>query len=153
MPSLIETNVNKEIAKIMRIEIPKKDKKHTNLIGLIDHAIRSGIDFSAVEKTRAAIKINDSPFSDLLGVSLSTLKRYRTHNTKLSVSASDRFYRLIRIFALASTVLGSADNATEWLREPQFAFDGQTPLELMKTEVGTKQVENFLIRAEYGDLL
>ena len=54
---------------------------------------------------------------------------------------------------LAAKVLNDADSATLWLNESQFALDGARPVVHMKTRKGAKDVENLLIRMEYGVLL
>ena len=51
---------------------------------------------------------------------------------------------------LAETVLGSKEAALRWLNRPAPAFDGKIPFELLKTQVGSKAVENVLLAIEHG---
>ena len=157
MATVIETEVSKGIAKALRIgagiRTVHKRAFDTGINSLIDDALRKGIRMSVAESIRAELAMNESNLARYLGVSLSTIKRKRAMQGRLSVQESDRLYRLVRIYSLASVVLGSKENAREWLIEPQFGLDGARPMELLQTEVGTRHVEEFLIRAEYGDLL
>jgi len=59
-------------------------------------------------------------------------------------------YRLARVFTLAIKVLGSKEQAIRWLNAPKVALFDQTPLELLNTSIGTKEVEKLLNRIEYG---
>jgi putative toxin-antitoxin system antitoxin component (TIGR02293 family) len=48
--------------------------------------------------------------------------------------------------------LGSEEKAIQWLRRPNRALGNQTPLELMDTDIGAKQVEDVLGRIEHGNI-
>jgi putative toxin-antitoxin system antitoxin component (TIGR02293 family) len=54
----------------------------------------------------------------------------------LSAAESDQALRLARAAALASELLGSADEGRRYLHTPNFALGGATPLELLKTGYG-----------------
>jgi putative toxin-antitoxin system antitoxin component (TIGR02293 family) len=47
-------------------------------------------------------------------------------------------------------VLGSTDKAARWLHTENRALGGQTPLALLDTDLGTRQVEEVLGRIEHG---
>ena len=42
--------------------------------------------------------------------------------------------------------------AREWLQKPQIGLNNQIPLQLMRTELGSGEVEDLLGRIEYGVL-
>ena len=63
---------------------------------------------------------------------------------------SDRLYRLARIVALAKHYLGNEEAAHRWLKRPNRALGGRTPLALIDTELGARAVENVLGRIAYG---
>jgi putative toxin-antitoxin system antitoxin component (TIGR02293 family) len=63
---------------------------------------------------------------------------------------SDRLYRLARLAALAEEVFEDLDRAREWLRQHQRGLGDRAPLDLMRTEVGAREVEDLLGRIEYG---
>lgn len=54
----------------------------------------------------------------------------------LSPAEGDQALRLARAAALAGELLGSADEGRRYLRTPNFALGGATPLELLKTGYG-----------------
>ena len=55
-----------------------------------------------------------------------------------------------RIMIRAVEVLGSREEASRWLHAPNPALGGQTPLELLDTDLGSRQVEDVLGRIEHG---
>jgi len=90
-------------------------------------------------------------FTGIIEVSKRTLARIRkSPNQRLSSIASDRLYRLARIFSIACEVLEDEEKAKEWLRHQQVGLGGKTPLDLLRTGAGAKVVEDFLWRIEYG---
>jgi putative toxin-antitoxin system antitoxin component (TIGR02293 family) len=56
--------------------------------------------------------------------------------SSLSPAEGDQALRLARAAALASELLGSADEGRRYLHTPNFALGGATPLELLKTGYG-----------------
>ena len=56
------------------------------------------------------------------------------------------------IFALAIKVLGTPQDAKEWLSTPQIDLGDRVPLDLLTTSAGASLVEEVLNRMEYGIL-
>ena len=52
--------------------------------------------------------------------------------------------------ALAEHVLGSADEAAEWLHGQHLLLDGRAPIEVARTQDGAAQVERLLRNIEFG---
>jgi putative toxin-antitoxin system antitoxin component (TIGR02293 family) len=81
-------------------------------------------------------------------------ERTLTHRLKklerLTTAESERGVRVVDLFLLAERVLGDKKTATEWLRQPMRKFDGQSPLEVLRTEQGAHLVENLLIQIDEG---
>ena len=89
----------------------------------------------------------------LLGVSEKTFTRWQANPKKpLDPVSSDRLVRTAKIMALAEQVLESADNARQWMSEPQSALGNEIPQELLTTNVGAQQVEDLLLQMEHGYL-
>lgn len=57
---------------------------------------------------------------------------------------------ILRVSDQATKVLGSPELAREWLKKPARGLDGQTPIELIATAQGCKQVADLLERVEHG---
>ena len=63
---------------------------------------------------------------------------------------SDRLYRLVQLYGLAADVMGNEDAGKDFMTTPARALAGRTPLETVRNEAGAKQVEDLLLRIEYG---
>lgn len=72
------------------------------------------------------------------------------NNERLSVEESDRAVRMARILAQAEAVFGNKDKAMHWLRCSMKKFDGNTPMQLMDTDAGSRLVEEALIQIDEG---
>ena len=64
--------------------------------------------------------------------------------------ASDRLYRVASTLSQVVEVLGSIDKAHVWLKSPNRALGSEMPLDLLGTEIGARQVEEVLLRLNYG---
>lgn len=115
--------------------------------------IEKGFPVSALEYLKESLGLSDRDISNALDVSARTASRWR-HGGKarLPVSVSDRIFRFARIFALAEQVLEDRDAAREWLHDEQTGLGGRSPIELMRTEAGAREVESLLTRIEHGVL-
>lgn len=118
-----------------------------------DELIRKGFDYKVGDRVRGRLNISNHDFAGLLDISERTLTRIRrSPNKRFSLIASDRLFRLVRIFVTAWMVLEDENAAKEWLHRPQFGLGGKVPLDLIQTEAGAKEVEDLLLRIEYGVL-
>ncbi len=79
-----------------------------------------------------------------------TLQHRRSRREKLTVDESDRVLRVIRVLSLAEAVYGSRERALAWLRKPHARVDGRIPLSLLKTDTGSRIVEELLIQIDEG---
>jgi putative toxin-antitoxin system antitoxin component (TIGR02293 family) len=89
--------------------------------------------------------------SEVLGVSLRTLQRHKAAPVvHLDVQQSGRAWKFAEILAKATRVLGSQDEAEQWLERPAIGLDQQRPIDLLTTPAGVNLVEDYLGRLEYG---
>jgi putative toxin-antitoxin system antitoxin component (TIGR02293 family) len=102
--------------------------------------------------------IESDEVSTALGMSLRTLQRHRSEpdalldvqqSGRLDVQQSGRAWTFAEILAKATHVLGSQDEAEQWLRRPAIGLDQQRPIDLLTTPAGVKLVEDYLGRLEY----
>ena len=112
-------------------------------------AIREGFPPSVVEQLMRASGLTLKELADALDLSPRSLQR-RRGTGRLARFESDRLYRLARIVALANEYLGDHNRALRWLKRPNRALGGVTPVSAVDTEVGARQVENVLGRIAYG---
>jgi putative toxin-antitoxin system antitoxin component (TIGR02293 family) len=92
------------------------------------------------------------PIKDLYDVVIParTLKHRRARREPLSRDESDKLARLVRIFDHSVRVFDGIDRARTWLEEPKKRFHGRTPLDMLRTDVGGRLVEEFLIQIDEG---
>lgn len=76
--------------------------------------------------------------------------RRRRKSNRLDVLESERIVRLADIAAHAVMALGGIEQATRWLMTPNLALGGVVPLTLLDTDVGTRAVDDVLLRVEHG---
>ena len=79
-----------------------------------------------------------------------TLQHRRSRREKLTVEESDRVLRVIRVLSLTESIYGSRDRALDWLRKPTARLDGRAPLSLLKTDTGSRIIEELLIQIDDG---
>lgn len=79
-----------------------------------------------------------------------TRRHRQDRKQPLTVEESDKLVRLARIQSLAEDVFQDADKANRWLRQPLGILDRHAPLELARTEVGARIVEQILGKIEWG---
>jgi putative toxin-antitoxin system antitoxin component (TIGR02293 family) len=111
--------------------------------------VESGVPLTTISDFVASSGI---PLKDLYEVVIParTLKHRRDRREPLSRDESDKLARLVRIFDHAVRVFEDQDRARAWLNKPKKRFDGRTPLEMLRTEVGGRLVEEMLVQIEYG---
>ena len=111
--------------------------------------LRSGLKYRSLE---AIIDKLDLPREDVLkslGLPLRTMAR-RKEEKRLTADESDRVYRLARVVAHAEDVFEDIDKVRRWLVHTNRALGGVTPLSLLDTDEGARQVDTILGRIEYG---
>jgi putative toxin-antitoxin system antitoxin component (TIGR02293 family) len=74
----------------------------------------------------------------------------RKEARRLNPQESDRLYRAARAVSQAADVLGSLEKARSWLKAPNRALGCEIPLDLLDSEIGTRQVEEVLLRINVG---
>jgi putative toxin-antitoxin system antitoxin component (TIGR02293 family) len=129
--------------------------------GILGSTVKSELDAHALlhrglprgALTSLIDKLHDLPVaevSEALGMSLRTLQRHKTTPVELlDVQQSGRAWKFAEILAKATRVLGSQDEAEQWLRRPAIGLDQRRPVELLTTPAGVKLVEDYLGRLEY----
>src|SRR5580698_7786812 len=79
-----------------------------------------------------------------------TLKHRRARKESLSTDESDKLARLARVFDHTVSVFDTPDLARAWLNKPKKRFDGRTPMDMLRTEVGARMVEEMLGQIDEG---
>lgn len=113
-------------------------------------AIKAGLPYEAFEDLAASLGVGHSELARTISVSPRTLQR-RKGEGRFQVDESDRLFRISRLMARATEVLGSS--AADWLTTPKRFLGGQTPLAFADTEPGAWEVMQALGRLEHGVFL
>lgn len=111
--------------------------------------IRAGLPMVEFEALQELLGLGAEELAGHLAISRSTLIR-RRKSRRLDAQESDRLLRYARLYARAENVLGDAEAARGWLKQPARALDYTTPLHFAETEAGAREVENLLGRIEHG---
>ncbi len=117
--------------------------------GDLQAAIREGFPQRVVQEVMQGAGITLKELASTLDLSARSLQRRRREG-RLARFESDRLYRLARVVALTKHYIGDKDTATRWLKRPNRALGGATPLDLVDTELGARTVEDVLGRIAYG---
>lgn len=112
--------------------------------------VRQGMPVGVIDRLAKAFGTSIAEVQRLVGVSRATGTRRRAGNAPLRQGASDRAFRLAGVFALATKVFEDEAAARDWFKERNRALQGERPIDLLDTEVGTQQVVRVLERIEHG---
>ncbi len=120
-----------------------------DLPGLL-RSVQRGLSFSVIERLHRNVALDIDEITELVQISHRTLIRRRKEGRFLP-DESDRLIRASRLFAKTIELFeGDADAARAWLSNAQTALGGAVPLNVARTEVGVREVENVLDRLEQG---
>ncbi|MCB1963089.1 MAG: DUF2384 domain-containing protein [Rhodocyclaceae bacterium] len=111
--------------------------------------IRDGISAAAVDALARALKLTQSELASALAIPERTLARRKKEGT-LNSEESAKIVRLARVLERAEAVFEDRDAALDWLKSPNAALAGATPLSLIDTDIGTQSVTDTLGRIEHG---
>ena len=120
-----------------------------------DALIKKGIPLGVIFHIKKEFNLPDEVIARIIGVSPRTVSRRRKTvkipaKERLSPVESDRVYRFARIVALAEDVFEDKKEALEWLNSPQYGLGGRVPFDMLQTDAGAREVEELLIRIDYG---
>ena len=113
-------------------------------------SVGQGLSYRAFERFRQNSALPVERLIELIGIPRRTMTRRKSEGRFLP-DESDRLFRVARVFGRTLALFeGNRDAATEWLTSAQHALGGSVPLDLVRTEVGTLEVERLLGRLEHG---
>lgn len=110
--------------------------------------IRKGIPAQAFDQIAGALGVGREALARKLNINAQTLRKRKSR--VLSPDEAEKSLRVMRVFITASEVLGSEDEARQWMGEPVMALGGKRPLDLLDTDVGAQEVGNILNCIKWG---
>ena len=112
-------------------------------------AVRQGLPYASLLSLARELGLDLGDVGAVVGIPARTLAR-RKHQRALSPIESDRLYRLAYVSHVASATLGGVQPARRWLGRANRSLGGATPISLLDTDVGCRQVEDVLTRLNHG---
>jgi len=87
-----------------------------------------------------------------IGMSVRTIQRRKKKGAAkpLTREQSGRTWKFAEILTKATAVLGSQQEAEQWLEQPAVGLDQHRPIDLLATPTGARLVEDFLDRLAFG---
>jgi putative toxin-antitoxin system antitoxin component (TIGR02293 family) len=111
--------------------------------------IRRGISSAAVDSLTKSIRLTQSELATVLGIPERTLARRKKEGV-LNSEESAKLVRLARVVERAKDVFEDFEASLNWLKSPNAALSGATPLSLLDTDIGAESVLDTLGRIEHG---
>lgn len=111
--------------------------------------IRRGLPATVIEVLTKSVKLSHAELARALGIPERTLAR-RKREGLLSSEESGKLLRLARVVGRANEVFEDPAAALHWLKFPNAALSGATPLSVLDTDIGAEAVMNTLGRIEHG---
>lgn len=113
-------------------------------------AIGKGVPYRSFERLRRSARLSIDRLADLVGVPRRTMTRRKAEG-RFSPAESDRLFRVARLLGAAIDLFeGDVEAASDWLLAAQPALGGTVPLDLARSEVGVREVEQLIGRLEHG---
>jgi len=129
---------------------------HALLLGIKDfeigllRSVSEGLPFSSYSHLKKNLGLPAETLLQVLHIPRRTLLRRKVEG-RFTSAESERLVRLSRIFAQAIMLFeGDRTVALDWLRTPRAVLDNASPLSLIETEVGGREVEALIERLEHG---
>jgi putative toxin-antitoxin system antitoxin component (TIGR02293 family) len=120
----------------------------------VHEVLARGLPAAALQRLVDNLVVIHSPaaLEQAIGMSVRTIQRRKKGGAKkpLSREQSGRTWKFAEILAKATAVLGSQQEAEQWLERPAIGLDQRRPIDLLATPAGAKIVEDFLTRVEFG---
>ncbi|WP_338418462.1 antitoxin Xre/MbcA/ParS toxin-binding domain-containing protein [Burkholderia cenocepacia] len=98
-----------------------------------------------VESVTVSVKVQRT-----LLAQISSKVIYRRDMRQLTRDESEKTERLARVLAAALHIWGNLSDARQYLATPHMLLNGQTPLDVVLTELGALRVEELLWTLFYG---
>ena len=112
--------------------------------------IRNGLPTSFLDYLKDALEMTETQLADVVGIARQTLVRRKKQGV-LRRDEGDRAATVTRMFNMALSYFdGNREHALDWLKHPNPALAGETPLERADTATGAEDVIDLIGRLEHG---
>ncbi len=144
MPIFAWHNGRMEQASAMEQQIPLMTSLHIDL-----ETVEAGVPVATMARF---VTVSGMQLKDVYEVVIParTLKHRKARKEPLTSDESDKLVRLIRVYDQALRVLGEKEKALYWLSDPKKRFEDRTPIQMLRTDLGGRMVEEMLGQIYYG---
>lgn len=111
------------------------------------HLVEEGLPTDAVDRL---IALGDLSPSEMDAIIPRRTLSHQRKRARLSPEQSDRVARAALVLSRAHDTLGDREKGNHWMRRPNRALGGATPLSLLQTGSGARLVESLLTRIAHG---
>jgi putative toxin-antitoxin system antitoxin component (TIGR02293 family) len=111
--------------------------------------LKQGLPVGAFDRLRKRLDVPEKMLASTVNIAYRTLSR-RKKEGRFKTDESERVLRIARLYEKALDVLEDDEITRQWFKMPAKALGGITPLEYADTEPGAQEVEELLVRIEYG---
>jgi putative toxin-antitoxin system antitoxin component (TIGR02293 family) len=136
-----------QVMELLSVPAPRRLDAEPNQV--LQRAVRKGLPFTSVKALLRRLDLPQAALASVLGIPTRTMARRQIEH-HLRPDESDRLYRIARAVAFAQSVFGDLEKSRRWLVTANRALGNETPLSLLDTDIGARQVEEVLERINYG---
>ena len=115
----------------------------------LESAVSAGLPKRSLEKLSARL-YEDPRVASAYKFKVVPQATWKRRTKRLSVDESERTERLARVLAYAEYVWDDRDQAREWMSKQHRELSDRTPLDVARTELGARRVEDLLDKLFYG---
>jgi putative toxin-antitoxin system antitoxin component (TIGR02293 family) len=144
MPSSMWHNGRMGPASTIEQQIPLMTSLHIDL-----ETVEAGVPVATMARFVTASGMQLKDLYEVV-IPARTLKHRKARKEPLTSDESDKLVRLIRVYDQAVRVLGEKEKALFWLSEPKKRFEDRTPIQMLRTDLGGRMVEEMLGQIYYG---
>ncbi len=144
MPTFMWHNGRMGQASTIEQQIPLMTSLHIDL-----ETIEAGVPVATMARFVTASGMQLKDLYEVV-IPARTLKHRKARKEPLTSDESDKLVRLIRVYDQAVRVLGEKEKALYWLSEPKKRFEDRTPIQMLRTDLGGRMVEEMLGQIYYG---
>jgi putative toxin-antitoxin system antitoxin component (TIGR02293 family) len=118
-------------------------------VGELELAVSQGLPKRALERLSARLH-EDQGTANAYKFKVVPQATWKRRSKRLSVAESEKTERLARVLAMAEFVWDDRGEAREWMSKPHRELRNETPLEVARTELGARRVEDLLDKLYFG---
>lgn len=117
------------------------------------HRIRTGAKANFMVGAANALGVSRETIFGLVGLPTSTANRKIANDETLEIPVTERLARLAIIEEDAKETFGDPEVARAWLLADNAGLGGCSPLSMLDTDVGTREVSKTLVAIAYGGVV